>query len=212
MEAQDVLLLGELERAYLSEIIHDDVLQLLGASLLAADTSKQAWQLGRTDMLPDQLAKLHTMLGEATGRLRQLMSDLRPYEHDAQGLEGALQRMVAAHGLHFAGEITLDVGANRTLDQVAAMFAYRSILDSLHCVRDPATISGVHIAVRAERRRVDIDVSFETSTDGPHAENAVAPSRLGFVRWRTKSLGGTLAVKRTAPRSTSLHFRLPLTP
>ena len=47
MDPHDALLLGELERAYLSEVIHDDVLQTLGASVLIADTCEQAWRFGR---------------------------------------------------------------------------------------------------------------------------------------------------------------------
>ncbi len=210
MEARDVLLLGELERGYLSELIHDDVLQLLGASLLAADTSEQAWRLGRTEMMSVQLEKLRATLGDATDRLRQLMSDLRPYEGDATGLAVAIERIVAAHQRHFAGEVTLDLHLDRPLDVAAAIFAYRSIVDALHCVRELAALSSLQIELHAKRRRLDIEVRFQMIEAGTQAEGVLAPSRVAFVRWRTTSVGGALAEKHPAPGSTMLQFHLPL--
>lgn len=208
MDPREALLLADLERAHLAEIIHDDVLQTLGTGLLAADTCLQAWDRGRTDRLGEQLAKLHALLGEAASRLRQLMSELRPYDPSDGGLEAALRRAAGAHGPASLSECVLDVKIPHDLNSTVAALAYRSVLESLRSIRNPSQVDRVLIKLRTGSRGLSIHVDFEVAAD--FVNDAVLPtSRVEFLRWRTRALGGSFTEQRRSPQSISLRFLLP---
>jgi signal transduction histidine kinase len=208
MDLDDVTLLVDLERAHLSELIHDDVLQILGAGLLSADTCQQALSRGRTDLLAEHMVKLQSLLAEATDRLRALMSDLRPYEAGSSGLRPALERIIDTHRQRFGGEVTLGVKAAPSPDLRMASLAYRCILDLLQSVREPAEVSRALLGLSLEGQKLAIDAQFDIA-DGSSRERVIPPSRIEFMRWRVRSLGGSFDQDSTSPRSAVFRVVLP---
>ena len=186
MDPHDALLLGELERAYLSEVIHDDVLQTLGASVLIADTCEQAWRFGRTDLLEGQFARLRMVLEQASGRLRQLMTDLRPLDPE-HSLETALNRVAISHGPFFAGPVSLNLDIDAGLTVSQRILTYRSVLDALHCLREPSLVSALRIEVRSDAQNVKIEVCFDATAGHAEPGFLLASKMMGFLRWRTAS-------------------------
>lgn len=204
------LLVGELERAHLAEVIHDDVLQMLGTGLLAAEMCEQAWRLGRNDLLPDQFAQLRSVLEQCVGRLRHLMADLRPYQPGAQGLDGALQPLFRAHLQRSRGAITFGQETQEALTGSGELLAYRLIVEALATLRDPSQPTDIRIELRSASSALELTTSFQPShEDGANAD-MLAPKRVAILRWLVHTLGGTVNQASLSPAGTQLQLRVPV--
>lgn len=203
------LLVGELERAHLAEIIHDDVLQVLGAGLLAAEMCEHSWRLGRTDMLPSQLTNLRGVLEQGIGRLRQLMADVRPYQRENGGLDGALQSVFRTYLERSRGTITFGQHVERPLSNAAEVLAYRLILEALWSVQNLDQPIGIDLELRAQSSELELDVRFSPSQQSA-AGDPLASKRVAVLRWHVQALGGRLEQAQVLPVGVQLRVRLPL--
>lgn len=204
------LLIGEMERAHLAEIIHDDVLQTFGAGMLAAETCEQALRLGRHELLPEQLANLQRVLEQGVGRLRHLMADLRPYQPQNGGVEGALQNVFRAYLERTRGAISFVQDLPGPLSNLAELLAYRLILQTLWSVQDLDAPLDIHVQLGAQNGALTIAVLFTSLGSEAPAGGLLAAKRIALLRWRIQALGGSLAQEAPQPAQAQLRIRLPL--
>lgn len=96
----------ELERAQMAKLIHDDVLQSLGANLLKVQLCARLIELGRAEEGLQELVSLQADLGWSADRLRRLMIELQPLSDGGQELGEALRCYVQ----HLPGGENVAVG------------------------------------------------------------------------------------------------------
>src|SRR5690606_9431241 len=137
-----------------------DVLQVLGASLLAAETCEQAWHRGHGQLVGEHLATLRQTLEQGVTRLRHLMSDLRPYLPEYGGLEGALQNAFRSYVERSRSTITFAQTADPPLDNTGEALAYRLIVESLLTVQRLDEPNEIHIELRGVGDHLDLEMSF----------------------------------------------------
>jgi signal transduction histidine kinase len=203
------LLVGELERAQLADLIHDDVLQLLGASLLAAETCEQAWQRGRHEMLGEHLAFLREMLEQSVGRLRDLMADLRPYQSGEGGLKAALRRPFDLFQERNRGSVSFRQVLAAPLGSIGELLAYRLTLEALWSLAERNRPTEVAIELRSDGEVLELSAHFRLIQSVPDSEQ-LAPARIALLRWRAQALGGSLRQETPGPGRALLVARVPL--
>lgn len=200
------LAVGELERALLAELIHDDVLQALGAGLLVADTCERAWRAGRTEMLQSQFSSLRSTLEQSVDRLRELMADLRPYQPSEAGLEGALQPLFVSYRQR-GGAVTYQQRPAHLPSRTQAL-AYRLIVEAVGAVHDQP--GPVEIDLNGSERFLDLDLSFRPSEGGDADIPLLTPKRIELIGSWLQALGGALTEEPIVPVGTRLRIHLPL--
>lgn len=203
-------LLGELERSCLAEIIHDDVLQVLGAGLVAAETCEQAWQLRREELLPGYLDTLRRVLEQGIGRLRHLMVDLRPYRRQSGGLDGALQGVFGAFLDRNRGKIAYDERLDQPMSNLAELLTYRLVVETLRAVQDPDEPVDIRFSLRVQDTGLELEAVCRPC-DGRTIKRALlAPNRIALIRWQVQAIGGSLTGEPAQPDGILIRIHLPV--
>jgi signal transduction histidine kinase len=200
----------EAERRRISEDIHDDVLQVMGAVQL------------RLEMLLDQVAdvelrgqlrELAEIVAAATSRLRRLTFDLRPpmlREHGlAETLRSSLRELAGERGIEWELEDSL---AAEPGDEPRVIL-FRIAQEALTNVRKHAEARHVFVSLRA----VDGGIFLSIRDDGvgfagaAGAAPASVPGHLGLqtMRERAELAGGSFSVSSREGSGTSVEAWIP---
>lgn len=200
---------AELERRRWARELHDETLQGLAAVRLLLETGMGA---PTEDRRREAVQHAVGRLSEETGRLRDLITDLRPAVLDSLGLEAALRalrdRVATDRGLVAA--LTMDGGVRELLTPEVETVAYRIVQESLG-----------NAARHADARRVSVDVStsgiaveVRVADDGVgfDPEEAVGADRFGLLgmRERAQLLGGSLRIESARGAGTTVLAHLPV--
>jgi signal transduction histidine kinase len=204
-----LLYAAELERSQLAKFIHDDVLQTLGTALMAADTAEQASRRGRSDMLPDQLARQRTLLEDTATALRSLMAELRPYEPGPGGLRAALSSIFGAYQERTGATVTWSLAGEVALGGLGELLAYRTALELLPASHDRSNATNVELTIGVDAGIIRIDATLTPAAPAGAAVRRLAPARVSVLRWRVQALGGSLE-QTDAPGSTRIQVEAPI--
>jgi signal transduction histidine kinase len=200
----------EAERRRISEDIHDDTLQVMGAvqlrlEMLLAEIAEPG--------LREEVGQLAEIVAAATSRLRKLTFDLRPpmlNEHGlAETLRSSLRELAQDHGV--AWELEDRLAAEPGDEPRAVLF--RIAQEALANVRKHAGATRVRIGLHA----VDGGVLLVIRDDGsgvPGAAGAAAdpvPGHLGLqtMRERAELAGGSFSVSSREGAGTWVEAWLP---
>lgn len=200
------------ERKRVSQLLHDDVAQVMAAIKLTLETEQARLQTGQA-INTDRLASSISMLDHALAETRTLLGELRPPLLSELGLQAALNYEVDRMRAR-AGDTTLALlwqeQGNHRFDSGSEHSAFLLVREAIHNALRHA--KATHIRIDAdcneERLRIavqDDGVGFEVD-DLRHQEG-----HLGVIgmRERAASLGGELDISSRPGRGTVVTLVLP---
>lgn len=178
----------EEEARRISGDIHDDAIQIMAATsmtlgLLARELTDPVQQ--------ESLRGLQEVVGEAIGRLRRLMVDVRPNDLEERGLTTVLKEYLSGscQGMGVTSEFHCDLAADPAPETQAALF--RIAVEALANISRHA--QATHVEMRLEEMDEGVGLSIIDDGVGLAAEvEASPPGHLGVtgMRERAQALGG----------------------
>lgn len=201
---QRILEAGGEERRRVAVGLHDDVIQVLAASLLDIEAAKRQ----PDDAAVDGAYKVvEERLRAVIARLRALVFELLPPELEeglAAGVDVAAEKTFAGTGTRVETVFDLEVEP----DVETRAMAYQIVAEGLTNARRHAEASTVTIELRSDDRWL-VGVVHD---DGKGAEELVTPpGHLGLrtMRERAELLGGHCSIRSTPGGGTTVEFRVP---
>ncbi len=200
----------EAERRRISEDIHDDTLQVMGAVQL-----RLAMLLGEVadPELEAEVRQLTEIVAAATSRLRRLTFDLRPPMLNEHGLAETLRSNLRELADELAITWELEDRLAAEPDDEPRVILFRIAQEALMNVRKHAGARRVHVSLR----QVDDGILMVIRDDGegvPGAAGAASsavPGHLGLqtMRERAELAGGRFSVSSREGSGTSVEVWVP---
>ena len=204
------------ERRHVSQILHDDLQQLLyGIEMKMALIEQDLQEVDRPVLL-DELHEARAWIDQAIATTRRLTVDLSPPILQNEGLAEALvwlqSQMQELHGL----QVTLEAEHSFYLpDEDLRVLLFHVVRELLFNVKKHAGIERATVYLQEKDGQLLIDVVDEGQGFDPQALSSRA-QQTGFglfsIRERLKLLGGQLNVRSQPGQGTRIRARLPLPP
>jgi signal transduction histidine kinase len=202
---------SERERARWARELHDETLQDLGALRVLLTTARNS---GSPERVAAAVEDAVARLGDMSGALRGLITDLRPALLDQLGvapaLEAMVERVAGDHHLEVGLDVDLAYEAGRRpdrLDPALALAIYRVAQEG---VNNAVKHSG---ADRVDVRVIETDASVEVTIGDAGSGFDPGASHAGFgltgIRERVGQHGGNLEVASGPGRGTELRIVFP---
>jgi two-component system CheB/CheR fusion protein len=201
------------ERRRISQILHDDLQQLLYGIQLKIGFINHSLETGERQQLQTQAEQTITLIDDAIMTIRQLTVDLSPPVLPHEGLADALDWLVVQmkelHGL----QVQLEAEQNFPLaDDSLRVLLFQIIRELLFNVVKHAETDRARVTLRQEAGHLVIGVSdngrgFEVETAGPGREHG-----FGFrsMRERLDLVGGRMEIASQPGRGTQVTVYAPL--
>ncbi|MBE7211407.1 MAG: sensor histidine kinase [Gluconacetobacter diazotrophicus] len=200
----EIISVSERERQRIGRDLHDGVCQYLAAIGLTADLLRQNLAL-ENHPRAEAVGEIAALLQDAVDRAREVARGLSPVDRDEGGLESALEEL-AFSTTRLTG-ITCDFICPEPLpvrDNIRAVHLFRIAQEAVGNATRHARARNVIIALEAS----DGDLALRVSDDGtgfdPAAVHAHARGGMGLntMRYRARTLGGTLEIEPNFPTGT----------
>jgi PAS domain S-box-containing protein len=198
----------ERERKRLSDVLHEDLQQLLAAARL---------ELHRTlRSAPDSetLKRANELLGEAIQKSRRLSHELSPAVLTHSGLVASLEWLVRQVGEQFGLAVRLEVDeCDLDVSPFVRIFVFRSIQELLFNVVKHARVrsADVHLGCSGEDLVVSV-ADKGRGFDPGRLETSDGPMGLGLlgIRERGVSIGGSLSIESMPGQGSRFTLKVPL--
>jgi signal transduction histidine kinase len=202
---------SERERARWARELHDETLQDLGALRVLLTSARNS---GSPEQVAAAVEDAVGRLGEMSGALRGLISDLRPALLDQLGvgpaLDAMVERVAGDHHLEIALDVDLAYKSGRRPDRLDAaleLAIYRITQEGLNNAVKHSGADRVDIRVVESDTSVEVTISDTGSGFDPGASHA------GFgltgIRERVGQQGGNLEIASGPGRGTELRIVFP---
>ncbi|CAN5815764.1 hypothetical protein BH24ACT3_BH24ACT3_12730 [soil metagenome] len=198
------------ERNRMARELHDSLTQTLFSLTLTADAASS---LVRTDpaRAEVELDQVRSLVDQAVGELRTLVTDLRPPTLDDEGLVVTvgkhLDLLSRAHGL----AVTLDAQGEQRLDPEVEGVLFRIVQEALTNVVRHAAAQTVHVWLVLGPEVATASVRDDGAGFDPEAR-LISARRLGLtsMRERAEDLCGTLVVRSAPGAGTTVQAEVPV--
>jgi NO-binding membrane sensor protein with MHYT domain len=199
----------EAQRRGIARVLHQDVGQLLTALRL---------NLQRMTPVTNDMAVVGdsvTLVDEALARVRAISIELRPSVLDDLGLVAAIRWYANREAERAGYALVIDeaLGA-QDFPETIETAAFRIVQQALTNIARHAHPTNVHLALRIQRRTLEVVVSDDgVGFDVGQAQlRADAGESLGLLDMRELSAlaGGTLTVTSVPGKGSTVHVRFPL--
>jgi len=210
---QEITRAQEEERKRIARELHDEAAQLLGALSRQLDNfirKKHGFAPNEVLFLRD----LQAQLNRGVQGVHRLVQDLRPSLLDDLGLIPALRSL--AKGLQDYDGIGTDLkvlGGERRLSPEVELLLFRIVQEALNNIRRHAQASEAQVVAEFAEDRIKLTISdngrgFELSG---RVDDLPRSGKLGLagIQERAQLLGGTLEVKSTPSKGTTLIVEVP---
>jgi PAS domain S-box-containing protein len=203
------------ERQQIAIELHDDLIQVMTATLILLDRQvKAARALGDAAMVDRAMAARAT-LTSAVDRTRRLTFELRPPLLVSSGLAIAVTELLAEVAAETGLEAHVEAGIERLPEAVEAL-AYRTIAELVSNVRKHAAARRVDVALRMEGGALEGRVSDDGSGFDVHRALDRSETRLHIgldsVAERLRLAGGALEIESRPGAGTRVAFSIPAEP
>jgi signal transduction histidine kinase len=200
----------EAERRRISEDIHDDTLQVMGAVQLRLEMLLDQVD---DDELREQLRELAEIVAAATSRLRRLTFDLRPPMLREHGLAETLRSSLRELADELGVEWELEERLRSEPGDEPRMILYRIVQEALTNVRKHAGARHVLVSLRELEGGIFLLVRDDgVGVPGAGgATPATVPGHLGLrtMRERAELAGGRCSVSSREGSGTSVEVWIP---
>lgn len=199
----------ENERRRIAWDLHDDSIQVMTAVGLRLRAFRR--NVASDPVLSEQLDEIEEVVGEAIGRLRGLLFELRPVVLDREGLAAALRTYLdslEAEGLSTVLDSRL---GEEPISETRALL-YRLAQEALTNVRRHARASFVEVVL--ERRESGLFLRIRDNGAGFPTGQRGEPGHLGLVamRERAEVFGGWCKIQSAPGAGTTVEAWVPAEP
>lgn len=201
------------ERKRISQLLHDDIAQVVAAAKLSIEMERQRQDEGQAPA-PERLQNATDMLERALNETRSLLGELRPPLLSELGLQAALNYEIERMR-HRAGHTTLGVlwqnhGDNCRFDSGTEHSIFLLVREALHNALRHANAR--HIGIEANCNAGQLRIAIQDDGVGFDAENSQQQEgHLGLVgmRERAASLGGSVTISSRRGKGSVVVLTLP---
>jgi signal transduction histidine kinase len=206
---QRLVIAEETARRRLERDLHDGAQQDLAALLARIALARNQLGRGDADRLDDTLATLHSDAGQALTNLHELVSGIHQATLADQGLMAAVQSRVEK--LPIPVEVTCGPGVrDGTLAATVESTAYFTVCEALANTLKHGAAQRATVAIALDDGRLRIAVADDGRGFDPSHLNG--STGLTGLRDRITAVGGTLEVRSTPGRGTTLTAVIPANP
>jgi PAS domain S-box-containing protein len=198
----------ERERRRISELLHDDLQQVLAAARLMLQSVREG-----LPAIPE-LLDVERLLEESIDKCRRLSHELSPAVLHHSGLVPALEwlarRMQDQFGLH----VLLDADVHPLQSAPLKVFLFRAAQELLYNVVKHAGVNNAHVILSHRNGGLVLTVSDKGRGVDPAILNFPSPAiGLGLLSiWeRANSIGGCLAIESSPGEGARFSLTVPLT-
>ncbi len=203
----------ESERKRIAAELHDS----LGQSL-AIIRNRAALSLSRPEDAErafEQLAEIGEAASEALNEVKEIVSNLRPYQLERLGLtraiESMLKRAFGSNGIRYTAEVDPVDGVLSKGDEINL---YRVVQEGVNNVVKHAAASEVRVLVRRSERELAISIEDDGRGFDPNGAGTGGPPERAFgllgIAERTRMIGGRSAIRSAPGRGTSVSITIDL--
>jgi PAS domain S-box-containing protein len=215
--ASALALAEQQERARLSQVLHDDLQQLLYGQLLRLRVLRDGLDAEDLALVEGELDEMGRLLRQAIELTRTLVAELHPPGIDPAGLDVAIQalaeRMTREHGLHVAVEVTTPVAE---VDRDIAALLLPMVREVLFNVVKHAGTPSARVAIAQDDHRLSLVVADDGQGFDARGEVSPMPERRGYglssIQERLSLIGGRLEVASQPGAGTRVTIHVPLAP
>ncbi len=208
--AMELIESEERERRRFSELLHDDLQQLLSAALLQVNAGSE--RLPRAH----ELEFAQRLLKDALGKTRSLSHELSPAVLRHSGLVAGLKWLASQMREKFDLQVRLAVGAELQLDySPVQVFIYRAVQELLFNITKHAGVKCAEVNLSSTAGELIITVSDEGRGFDPAVlDDAVEKAGFGLlsIRERARYIGGGLEIESAQGRGSRFTLKVPLRP
>lgn len=199
----------EEERQRIASDLHDDSIQ----KVTAASMRLEMLAMAHPELADDEgFVKAKATVHSSIESMRHLMSELRPYVLDRDGLGPALRQLLEEDfGPDGGPAYELSDGLSSQPPEVARVVLFRITQEALTNVRKHAGASRVHVELRGEGggylvRVTDDGAGFDA---GIRSDSARGHLGLTSMRQRAQLAGGSCTIDSSPGRGTGVEIWLP---
>lgn len=213
--ASRLTLAEQAERHRLSQLLHEDVQQILYAIQLKLGFVNQSIETGQREQLRGQAEQTIALIDEAIAKIRQLSVDLSPpvlpHEGLAEALGWLVTQMRELHGLRVEVEAEQRF---RLADEGLRMLLFQIIRELLFNVVKHAATHQAKVTLRQEADQLVIGISDDGRGFEVEPVEAGRGNGLGLhsVRERLGLIGGHMAIVSKPGDGTQIIISVPVTP
>ena len=198
----------EQERRRISELLHDDLQQILSAALLHLDACSE-----KGNQAPE-LEYVKQLLKDSVHKARSLAHELSPAVLYHYGLVAGLEWLARQMDEKFGLRVRLEVNAKQKIDHaLTQVFVYRAVQELLFNIVKHAKVRDAWVTLENSENFLQITVSDQGSGfDAGALAKAGTKSGLGLVglRERAQYFGGDLEIASSPGRGSRFTLKLPI--
>jgi PAS domain S-box-containing protein len=206
--AMELIESEERERRRISELLHDDLQQILSAALL---------QLGACSENLHSISELdfaQQLLKESIAKARNLSYDLSPSVLYHSGLVAGLQRLVRQMNDKFGLTVQLDVDLHQQVDcSPAQVFIYRAVQELLFNAVKHSGVQNAQVLLANSEKALQVTVSDQGRGFDTGMLESISPrAGLGLMslRERANYFGGILEIDSSPGQGSRFTLTLPI--
>ncbi len=203
----------EAERNRIARDLHDGPVQGVSAASLSLEAALLMIRAGDVDEGVAVLTKIREELAGEADALRRLMSGLRPPVLEERGLLPALRETLVRFGAEQDVETDFSGRVDTPLPEDLETLAFRLVQEALSNAAKHSEATQVMVTVQASDSMLRVEIEDDgKGFDAGLARDFLREGRVGLasMRERVELASGTLVVRSSPGRGTSIVATLPL--
>jgi len=205
-QASQVAVVAERER--LARELHDSVTQSLYSLTLLAEASQRLVATGDLEPVQEYTGRLGEIAQQALREMRLLVYQLRPLVLKREGLVGALQQRLDAVEKRAGVDARLLAPGSIELPGEVEEGLYRIAQEALNNALKHAAPTSVTVCIRADGKRVTLEVSDDGRGFDPEGVSDKGGMGLVNMRERAERLGGSFDLSSAPGAGTTVRVSL----
>jgi signal transduction histidine kinase len=208
-QAQEAAILEE--RARLARELHDSVTQSLYSLTLLAEGWQRMARKGDLVDIEEPLREAGEIARQALKEMRLMICELRPPDLEEEGLLGALHRRLEAVEKRSGLEARLLADDILDLPDHLEAELYRIAVEALNNALKHSHATALSVRLRSTDEQLELEIRDNGHGFYPDAPDSGEGMGLSTMRERVRKIGGSLAIRSSPGKGTSVLVTVPAT-